>query len=113
MAKYYDRCWNPIFGCKGAFTGCDRCYAKALLKKRTGGGYNFSDVSINKTQYKKTFEKTPQLISVCTQSDLFQDDISDEIISGVLRKCNKYNYNNSIVRFSPVISPLINDIEYG
>jgi protein gp37 len=94
MAKYYDRCWNPIFGCKGNFIGCNNCYAKSLLQRREKDNYEFTDVSINKKQYKKIFDTTPQLISVCTQSDLFQDDIADNIISGVIRKCNKVNYNN-------------------
>lgn len=93
MAKYYDRCWNPIFGCNGNFTGCANCYAKSLLKRRTNDNYDFTKVKLNESQYKKKFDKEPKLIAVCTQSDLFQDNVKENIINGVLRKCNNINYN--------------------
>lgn len=29
-AKYWDRAWNPIIGCKPCSTACEHCYAKAM-----------------------------------------------------------------------------------
>ena len=87
MAKYYDRGWNPIWGCKGEFDGCDVCFAKELMNKRNTDK-TFTDIKINRNQFYKTFDKTSQLIAVCTQSDLFQDDIKDKFIDSVMRKCN-------------------------
>lgn len=93
MAKYYDRCWNPIMGCEGNFKGCNHCFAKELLFKRNSN-CDFKKVQLNRNQYLKVFEKKSQLIAVCTQSDLFQDKVSDKIIDGVLRKCNNAKQNN-------------------
>jgi protein gp37 len=92
MAKYYDRCYNPILGCNGNFRGCNNCYAKKLLQKRNSQ-YDFNKVKLNKSQYLKSFDKKPQLIAVCTQSDLFQYEVSNKVIDGVLRKCNNAKYN--------------------
>jgi protein gp37 len=93
MAKYYDRCWNPIFGCTGNFAGCDNCFAKSLMQRRNNNWIDFNNVKINRNQFYKTFDKESKLIAVCTQSDLFQDKVSFTIIDGVLRKCNNANHN--------------------
>ena len=95
MAKYYDRAWNPILGCIGDFKGCDNCFAKDLMLKRNlDKDISFTDVKINRNQFHKTFDTKPQLIAVCTQSDLFQDTIKDKFIDGVLRKCNNAKQNH-------------------
>lgn len=94
MAKYYDRCWNPIFGCNGNFKGCDNCFAKSLMQRRNNNWIDFNDVKINRNQYYKVFDKQSQLIAVCTQSDLFQDAVSFNLIDGILRKCNNAKQNN-------------------
>lgn len=89
MAKYYDRGWNPILGCKGCFDGCELCFAKELMQKRNlDKSFKFDEVKINRNQLHKVFDKKPQLIAVCTQSDLFQDDIQEKFIDGIMRKCN-------------------------
>ncbi|MBR4614871.1 MAG: DUF5131 family protein, partial [Kiritimatiellae bacterium] len=33
-AKYWDRCWNPIVGCKPCSPACEHCYARALFEGR-------------------------------------------------------------------------------
>lgn len=63
------------------------------MKKRNSE-YEFTEVSLNHKQYKKSFDQIPELIAVCTQSDLFQDALNDKVRDGVLRKCNKYNNKN-------------------
>jgi len=89
MAKYYDRAWNPIFGCQGKFVGCENCFAKELMLKRSKDkNIKFEDVKINRNQFHKKFDDKSQLIAVCTQSDLFQDAIKDKFIDGIFRKCN-------------------------
>lgn len=96
MAKYYDRCWNPIFGCTGNFKGCDKCYAKSLMERRNRKWDDFRCVKINKKQLYKRFDDTPQLISVCTQSDLFQGTGGADkwLVDIVLTKCNANRQNN-------------------
>lgn len=89
MLKYYDRAWNPVFGCRGCFDGCDRCYAVGQMMKR-GFSDDFRDVCVNRKQLNRKFEKDErQLICVCTQSDLFQDDVNDALRDRVMRICNE------------------------
>lgn len=33
-AKYWDKCWNPMLGCKPISPACAYCYAKFLTKQR-------------------------------------------------------------------------------
>ena len=96
MAKYYDRCWNPLFGCSGNFAGCDKCYAKSLMERRGRQWNDFHDVKTNKKQLYKTFDPDAQLIAVCTQSDLFQGEggANQWIVDTVLSKCNANRQNN-------------------
>ncbi len=37
-AKYWDRAWNPIIGCRPCSPACDNCYAKTMAK-RFGMGF--------------------------------------------------------------------------
>jgi len=33
-AKYWDKCWNPIVGCKPCSPACEHCYARAIMTER-------------------------------------------------------------------------------
>lgn len=33
-AKYWNRAWNPIIGCKPCSPACENCYAAALVVER-------------------------------------------------------------------------------
>lgn len=96
MAKYYDRCWNPIFGCCGDFKGCGNCYAKSLMKRRGRQWNDFGEMNVNRKQLYRKFDETPQLIAVCTQSDLFQTKKADHewVVDAVLAKCNMNRSNH-------------------
>jgi len=118
MAKYYDRCWNPIFGCCGDFRGCDKCYAKSLMERRGRAWNDFSELKVNKKQLYRKFDETPQTIAVCTQSDLFQDrrngtGADQWIVDAVLAKCNSNRQNKYLflTKFSGNMKRYFNDIE--
>lgn len=32
-AKYWDKAWNPIIGCKPCSPACEHCYAKAMAER--------------------------------------------------------------------------------
>ena len=32
-AKYWDKAWNPIIGCKPCSTACENCYAAAMMRR--------------------------------------------------------------------------------
>ena len=113
MAKYYDRCWNPIFGCSGCFDGCDKCYAKSLMKRRGRDWCDFGRMTVNKKQLYKQFDDVPKLIAVCTQSDLFQGDegANQGIVDSVLFKCNASRMNRYLflTKFSQNMKSYFND----
>lgn len=99
MAKYYDRCWNPIFGCNGSFKGCDHCFAKSLMERRGRDWTDFSCMRINKKQLYRRFDAKSQLVAVCTQSDLFQGEngANQWLVDAVLKKCNANLQNRYLI----------------
>lgn len=111
--KYYDRCWNPLFGCRGDFAGCDKCYAKTLMERRGRIWTDFHKVQPNRKQLYRKFEDTPQLIAVCTQSDLFQGENGADrwIVDTVLSKCdaNRQNHYLFLTKFASNLREYFND----
>ena len=102
MLKYYDRAWNPVFGCHGGFAGCDKCYAREQMLKR-GFCDDFGKVEINRKQLERKFDKSVrELICICTQSDLFQDGARQELADRVLRICddNPQNRYMTLTKFT-------------
>ena len=119
MKKYYDKAWNPVIGCQGKFDGCENCFAKSLMKKRTGKD-DFQKVRINYKQIKNIFDKRDKIIIVCNQSDLFQKEVYFSTIDGILRKCNKYKnkkflfvtkYSNNLFQYfnNPNLMKILNN----
>lgn len=84
--KYWSRGWNPIFGCKKISEGCEHCFAEELAYRRHLTK-DFLNVGINYKQIKKRLDNEPELIGVCSQSDLFQESVEDRTVNGILRKC--------------------------
>ena len=89
MLEYYDKAWNPVFGCRGGFDGGAHCHAVGQMMKRSFSD-EFHDVYVNRKQLNRRFGKDErQLICVCIQSDLFQDDVNDGILDRVMRICKE------------------------
>ena len=109
MLKYYDRGWNPLFGCCGQFAGCDHCYAAEQMLKR-GFSTNFREVCINRKQLHRDFVEG-EVIGICTQSDLFQDGLQDGFIDGIIRKCALSTRNTfmTVTKFTDNMLKYFND----
>ncbi len=77
--------WNPITGCNKVSPGCQFCYAermanrlKAMKKPTYQNGF---DIAIHKEIFEKPINiNKPSLIFVNSMSDIFHEDLSDEII---------------------------------
>ena len=113
MMKYYDRAWNPVFGCQGGFAGCEHCYAKGQMLKR-GFCDDFTRVDVNRKQLERKFDKgTRELICICTQSDLFQPDVRRELVDRVLRICddNRQNSYMTLTKFTANLAEYLGDPE--
>jgi Bacteriophage protein gp37 len=77
--------WNPVTGCTKFSAGCANCYAltfarrlKAMGNPRYSNGFN---VTIHNDLFLKPYEwKKPKLVFVNSMSDLFHEDVPDEVI---------------------------------
>lgn len=69
--------WNPFIGCTKVSPACDNCYAERWAKRC---GREFSEVvpSSQSTWNAPLKWKKPERIFVCSLSDFFHPDISDE-----------------------------------
>jgi len=77
--------WNPITGCNKVSPGCQFCYAermayrlKAMQKPTYKNGFDFS---IHREIFEKPLSiKKPSVIFVNSMSDIFHENLPDELI---------------------------------
>ncbi|MBN2139424.1 MAG: phage Gp37/Gp68 family protein [Desulfovibrionaceae bacterium] len=83
--EWTEATWNPVTGCSKISIGCEHCYAERLAKRLKAMG---------NPRYKRGFEITvhedlidlplkwnkPKIIFVNSMSDLFHEDIPNDII---------------------------------
>ena len=68
--QWTNKTWNPITGCTKVSPGCDNCYAEAITKRFKLGP--FEEVTMHLNRMAQPFAwKKPQMIFVCSMSDLF------------------------------------------
>ena len=83
--EWTEATWNPITGCTKCSAGCEHCYAATLAKRLKAMGNirykNGFDVTIHRDLFSRPLEwHRPKKIFVNSMSDIFHDDVSDEII---------------------------------
>lgn len=90
--NWTDETWNPIVGCSKISPGCANCYAAEAAKsarlqqfpqyqktKEWNGAIAFVESQLEKPyQWKK-----PKKIFVCSMSDLFHENVTDEMLLAV------------------------------
>lgn len=84
-----DWTWNPVTGCSHVSPGCDRCYAEAMAKRYAGRpGWGPKEdpfrVEMRPERLKDRPPRKPGRVFVCSQSDLFHDEVTDDHIHNVL-----------------------------
>lgn len=90
--------WNPVTGCTKISEGCKNCYAYTFARRLKAMGniryINEFNVTIHEDLIKKPLEwKTPKRIFVNSMSDLFHEDIPDEIILEIFKTMNKATWH--------------------
>lgn len=80
--------WNPISGCSKVSEGCRYCYAERMSKRLAGRcGYPADDpfrVTLHPEKLGEPLKwKKPRKIFVNSMSDLFHEDVPDELIARV------------------------------
>lgn len=86
--------WNPITGCTKISAGCVNCYAEKMAKRLQAMGNprykNGFDVIFHDDVLGEPLKwKKPQIIFVCSMSDIFHDSVPDEHIMRVFSVMNQ------------------------
>lgn len=91
--EWTESTWNPITGCTKVSEGCTNCYAEKMSKRL----HNMNNIryinSFNITIHEDLIDqplkyKTSKMIFVCSMSDLFHEDVPDEIIIKIFETMN-------------------------
>ena len=92
--EWTEASWNPITGCSKISDGCVNCYAARLakrLKAMHNPRYkNEFDVTVHEDLINQPRKwKKPLKIFVNSMSDIFHDEVSDEIILRIFKTMNE------------------------
>ena len=92
--EWTEETWNPITGCTKCSDGCTHCYAATFARRLQAMGNprykNGFEVAIHEDLFEKPFKwKKPKLVFVNSMSDLFHEDVPDEIIRQLFDVMNK------------------------
>ena len=91
--EWTESTWNPVTGCTPISAGCQHCYAARFAKRLQAMGNprykNGFDITIHEDIINAPLNwKKPQMIFVNSMSDLFHDDVPDDIIKRIFETMN-------------------------
>lgn len=83
--EWTEETWNPITGCTKCSSGCTHCYAATFARRLQAMGnpryINGFEVTIHEDLFDKPFGwNKPKLVFVNSMSDLFHENVPDDII---------------------------------
>lgn len=90
--------WNPVTGCTKISEGCKNCYAATMAHRLKAMGNvryeNEFKVTIHEDLIERPLHwKKSKMIFVNSMSDIFHDDIPDEIIIRIFNTMNRANWH--------------------
>lgn len=90
--------WNPVTGCTKLSEGCRNCYAATMARRLKAMGnvryQNGFDVTIHEDLITKPLEwKKSKMIFVNSMSDIFHDDIPEDVILKIFATMNKASWH--------------------
>lgn len=96
--QWTEMTWNPITGCTKISDGCLNCYAARMAKRLKAMGnpryINEFEVTVHKDLLEVPLDiKQPKMIFVNSMSDLFHQDVPDDIIIKVFETMNKAHWH--------------------
>lgn len=96
--EWTEASWNPITGCSKISLGCQNCYAAAFAKRlkamRNPRYKNEFEVTVHEDLFAIPLKwKKPQMIFVNSMSDLFHEDIPDDVILELFDVMNQANWH--------------------
>ncbi len=86
--EWTEMTWNPVTGCRKISQGCKHCYAERMAKRLLAMGSDRYENGFEPTLHHDLIDlprrwKKPRVIFVNSMSDLFQEEVPEEFISGV------------------------------
>jgi protein gp37 len=92
--EWTESSWNPITGCTKVSAGCLNCYAERLAKRLQAMGQKNYSNGFMVTKHEDALAipskwHKPQMVFVCSMSDLFHEDVSDDFIHRVFAVMNE------------------------
>lgn len=96
--EWTESTWNPVTGCTKLSAGCEHCYAATMAKRLKAMGniryVNGFKVTIHKDLFSRPLEwKKPKMIFVNSMSDLFHEQIPEEVILELFDTMNKASWH--------------------
>ena len=96
--EWTESTWNPVTGCTKISEGCKHCYAERMARRLHAMGQekykNCFKVTIHEDCLAEPLNwKKPQIIFVCSMSDLFHKEVPDEFIIKVFDIMNKASWH--------------------
>ena len=96
--EWTESTWNPVTGCTKISEGCQNCYAERMAKRLCAMGQSKYKNCFNVTLHEDCLNEPlkwnkPQIIFVCSMSDLFHKDVPDEFIMKVFAVMNKAKWH--------------------
>lgn len=92
--EWTESSWNPVTGCSPISAGCQNCYAARFAKRLHAMGNPRYKNAFNVTVHEDLIPaplswKKPQMVFVNSMSDLFHDDVPDDIIKRIFNTMNQ------------------------
>ena len=92
--EWTESTWNPVTGCTKISEGCQHCYAERMTRRLYAMGQEKYKNCFKVTTHEDCLDeplswKKPQIIFVCSMSDLFHKNVPDEFIIKVFEVMNK------------------------
>lgn len=97
--EWTDSTWNPVTGCDKVSNGCDHCYAERMAKRLQAMGVERYTQGFRLRVHHDLIElplqwKKPRTIFVNSMSDLFHEEVSDDVIHRVFDTMNRAHWHN-------------------
>lgn len=96
--EWTDSTWNPVTGCDKVSNGCDHCYAERMAKRLQAMGSGRYTQGFKVRVHEDLLElplqwRKPRTIFVNSMSDLFHEEVSDQVIQRVFSTMNRANWH--------------------
>jgi protein gp37 len=98
LIEWTESTWNPITGCTKVSDGCLNCYAERMANRLKAMGQKKYKNGFKLTLHPENIEeplkfKKPQIIFVCSMSDIFHKNVPDEFILKLFEVMNKAHWH--------------------